>query len=281
MNTAMKQLQIATFGDILRSERLKFNMSYSDVAPRAGVSRDTVKQWEENKGWPDRAQLKRLFGSFRRLRHFVHLLPQQLANQAQADASNDGEALPSQLAPVMPAPEPPARTFGGALRLLRLEEGLSQTELGELVGVVGTAVTEWERDGCVPVQENYDKLLELLPKLALAARPDSRDIAKPVGRAGRRDESAPIVMAEDPLNNIIESAPPKLAPPGLFEEPMAVSAAPASLASTDQKRALIRWGRLITAIKSSPGLALFTELLTVARDAGMSIDDVIEAIGDE
>lgn len=56
------------------------------------------------------------------------------------------------------------RTFGSILIELRNEKGLTQAELGEMVGVTDKAVSKWERDLSLPDIEMVKTLAEIFDK---------------------------------------------------------------------------------------------------------------------
>jgi len=64
----------ASFGQALRALREERGFDYHDVAERSGVAKAKVRDWEDNKTRPSHGHLKRLFGVFRQLENFRHLL---------------------------------------------------------------------------------------------------------------------------------------------------------------------------------------------------------------
>ncbi len=57
------------------------------------------------------------------------------------------------------------RTFGEALRVLRIKSGLSCHQLGHATGVDRELIKEWERESATPSPLHLKKLYEALPKL--------------------------------------------------------------------------------------------------------------------
>ncbi len=55
-----------------------------------------------------------------------------------------------------------ASNFGPRLRKLRLARGLSQTELGDAIGISKRMVVHWEKDGSVPPGHLLAKMAESL-----------------------------------------------------------------------------------------------------------------------
>ena len=267
MNAAFAKLPRVTFGGMLKIERQKQGLSHRDIAVRCGVDRDTAREWEEDLAAPDRFELKKLFGTVQRLRHYVHLLPGALIDHAREDARAAEDPLPSQLAPVAPPSEPPPTSFREALRRARIREGLDQGDLADLVGVVSQAVSAWETGAASPVLDNFEKLVGLFPELGDFPPDNVRDIDKP---AGNRGGSSPHLTHETKDDDMMNS--PRLAPP----KPMTTNDP-----RTDQKAALIRWGRLVHALKIAPNAEQLIAFLEEASRAGMTLAEVIHALGDE
>lgn len=268
MNAAISRLPRLTFGELLRIERTKQGLSHRDIAVRVGVDRALVGRWEANEEVPDRFQLKKLFGTCQRLRHYVHLLPVDTQNQARFDMTESGEAMPKQLAAIEAEPCSAPTTFGEALRLARLRSGLGQDELGELVSVTGQAVSAWETETNTPIMSHYEALCDLMPELRAAPRPkEIRNIDKPDGGRGvERQMTEHETRKEEPTMNVKMIAPtPKLA----AEELPALD-----------KFALIRWGRLVHALRSRDDIAQVTDFLAEANDAGLTLEEVIACLAD-
>lgn len=264
MNHALANLKRQSFGDVLKQEREAAGLSHYDLSCRVGVSKATVKSWETSEAFPDRFEMKKLVGSMRKLRHFIHLLPTSTQHQVESDMKASGDVIPPQLAPIAPPP-PSFQTFGEALRHERLSEGLGQDELGELVGVTGQAVSAWENGVNDPITSHYDGLVLLLPALRQAPKPESRDIDKPNGGAGQ--EKPRPVSEEEPMNH---------RSPALRNVPTA----PPSERAPAFKAALIQWGRLVHALKSHPDIHLLTEFLAEANAAGMTLPEAMAALAD-
>jgi transcriptional regulator with XRE-family HTH domain len=183
-----QRITINSFGMALRLLREERGMSYREVAERVGCSRSDIKAWEDGTSYPVGVHLARLHKMcFHRLKHFLHLIPSHFRTEEIT-----AERLSVEPAPVIKEPErdieeplPAPRSFGEALKRARVHEGLSQEELGDMLGVVGQAVSEWETDGNTPVREHYEKLVDLFPALKDGPTPDYRDIPKPDGGRGQ------------------------------------------------------------------------------------------------
>lgn len=270
-----------TFGEMLRRERQRLGLAHRDLAARCSVSRQVVAGWEADAARPNRVQLKKLFGSVRQLRHYVHLLRDEaLEAGAREDADEAADPLPSQVEPTPPPAEAPPATFREAIRRARLREGLDQQDVGDLLGVTQSTVSTWERGEATPVRSHVERLVELFPELATAPPPGARDIEKPSGPRGwkfPRDEE-PSGPALVPLE--VEET----ADVGEEEDYMAMKATGVSAAVTTRevpdKAAMIAWGRAVHAVLSAPNAAAVVSLLETAARAGMTVEDVVAALRD-
>jgi transcriptional regulator with XRE-family HTH domain len=169
-----------SFGTKLRRAREAAGLAYHELSNRCGVSKDTVRAWEADEGIPTRQEFKRLRGSLR-------ALAKHPPEWRDTDMPGDLHiVLDDEPASSCATPDPPAepKTFAEALRVARVREGLTQEELGELVGVQQGVVSAWELDKINPVLDNYTKLVDLLPELAIAPEPPCRAIDKPRGPEG-------------------------------------------------------------------------------------------------
>lgn len=324
MNAISTSSKTMTFGDVLLEEREKLGLSHRAVAQRVGTDRITVRKWEEDEDRPNAFQAKKLFGTFARLRHYVHLLHSQVSrDRIREVAVAEKEPLPEQL----PAPaivrEEVASSFGEALRRARVHEGLTQMDVADLLGVANSVVSSWERGAYQPVLTNYAVLLDVFPGLAHEARPKCHRGEKPSGGwKARRDEALVGVVREEAeiaasidrmtpqieliidagldavgrsvaavhegmhLESILESTlevqedlmTVNLVESAKSEVIQPVRGAPAAIAK--ERSAALRWGRALLRIKPEERPRL-VELLTVASDAGFSLEDVIASFADE
>jgi len=264
LQARLEQLERLTFGDVLKREREAQGLSHHDVSCRVGVSKALVRAWEKGVNFPNRFEMKKLIGSMRSLSHYIHLLPQETVAAVVNDFRTAEEEFPKQLAAIV-RDEPPPKTFGEALRRVRLSEGFGQDEVGELVGVTGQAVSAWESGNSNPVKDHYDKLVRLFSDLCVAPKPDTRDIDKPDGGAGKEKPRTIPEPQETSVNKPLN----RFAPP-----------APASERAPDLKMALIQWGRLVHALKSHPDVHLLTDFLAEANRAGMTLPEAMAALAD-
>lgn len=286
MNHALSRLPKLSFGALIKEERERQGLSHRDISVRCAVDRETVKSWERDEMYPSRIELKKLFGLLQRLRHYVHLLPTDIQNGVTADAKTSGAPLPEQLAPIAPPIMSYPKTFGEALKRARLHEGLGQDELGEIVGVTGQAVSYWETETNVPILDHYNALLDLLPALHGAPKPVSRDIEKPGGyHSGERasEPEIPVSFYDEPTttkDDMQRPSSPSVTTPAPVAPIRPSQPKPAEVAREEQEMryALIRWGRLVHALKTQPNAHLFTDFLAEANDAGMTLADVMSAL---
>jgi transcriptional regulator with XRE-family HTH domain len=116
-------------------------------------------------------------------------------------------------------PEP--ETFGAGLRRIRLENKLSATELGDLLGLRGgTAVLHWEADRNSPAADMLARLYVVLPELKAAVdvgavkAPDVKRQAWSTARAAAHRAAEPV----QPQLAIVQPEP-ELVKPALNTEP--------------------------------------------------------------
>jgi len=265
LQASLSRLERLTFGDVLKREREEQGLSHHDVSCRVGVSKALVRAWEKGVNFPNRFEMKKLIGSMRSLSHYIHLLPQETVVAIVHDFKATNEEYPAQLAAIDRV-EPSPKTFGEALRRVRLSEGLGQDEIGELIGVTGQAVSAWESGISNPVKHHYDTLVSLFADLSFAPKPDTRDIDKPDGGAGKEK---PRTTQPEPQESPVNKPLNRFVPP-----------APASERAPDLKMALIQWGRLVHALKSHPDVHLLTDFLAEANKAGMTLPEAMAALAD-
>lgn len=268
LQASLSQLERLTFGEVLKREREEQGLSHHDVSCRVGVSKALVKAWEKGVNFPNRFEMKKLIGSMRSLAHYIHLLPQETVVAIAHDFKATNEEYPAQLAAIDRI-EPSPKTFGEALRRVRLSEGFGQDEVGDLIGVTGQAVSAWESGTSNPVKDHYDKLVALFADLSVAPKPDSRNIDKPDGGAGKEK---PRTMQPEPHETPMNK-------PASYRNNI-VPPAPVSERAPDLKMALIQWGRLVHALKSHPDIHLLTDFLAEANKAGMSLPEAMAALAD-
>lgn len=112
---------------------------------------------------------------------------------------------------------PPIETRGARIRRLRKLRGLTQAELGKLVGVKELAAGDWEREKYAPSGENLVKLAEVLevpPHYILYGeagvyREAVEEIAAIVDRVrATRHPGSPAEAGEDPRGMHRQGLPP-------------------------------------------------------------------------
>lgn len=280
---------ISTWGAALAHCRINYRrgeVSHRDLANFCGVKRAVLKEWEQGRGFPTTMQLKKIYKrGLHDLRAYENLLPKDDRDRIQADLD---PTMPPALLPAPPtdpqAVDPP-RTFGAALKLARQVEGLDQSELGDLMDVSDSAVSNWETGGTTPVRDNYNKLLALFPHLADAPLPPGiKDYPKPTGPQGMtlapKDGPAPLRV---PIGERVESAvvtalrveehgdvalaPPPSAPRGLDAIIDRINAK-ASAKVTDVDAAGIAYARALAAMsEAQTRLAAHQAAETALHDA--------------
>lgn len=199
------------------------NFSITDISRRVGVSRKTVQDWEDGLAYPTKGNVSvRLYGIMNALKSYKSLLPKELQDVEPAEGVNktplrltvmgaaiekadaaaaEAEALAAEAAE--PAPARPHR-FGEAITLAREDAGLSKREVGELVGVSASSISNWELGVAIPIVEHWNKLISLFPELKLWD-PSSKDIGKPGREPGAWSGGKPVLKPDPP--RVVPAAP--------------------------------------------------------------------------
>lgn len=108
----------------LRRLRLSANMTQQQLADAIGVDRAAVSQWESGTAYPRMGKAMKLCDLFG-----VSL--DQLVGYREDVSAAAGE-------------------IGWSIRSFREERGMTQRQLGEIAGVSGMAVSQWENGRAVP-----------------------------------------------------------------------------------------------------------------------------------
>lgn len=178
------------------------------IAAQSGLAASRVDDII-NGGAPTDHEHRMIARSLPRMKHYGNLLlefrapvaPAVLPAPTASVVIQPALPLPSAVAPV-PAPPRPLtlvpRTFAEWLRAAREREGLAIDELAQLLELSASAVRAWEDDVSAPVEDNYRRLVGVLPIVADGPKPASRDIPKPIGRTSGDGYQAvrPLPLAE-------------------------------------------------------------------------------------
>lgn len=113
-----------TIGEHLRKRRLQLKLLQKDVAVIFGVCEDTITGWENDRYTPQMAYYPEII-------QFLGYSP------FQTDTS----------------------TLGGRMKKYRIENGLSQEDLGKLIGVNESTIYAWEKGQHKPMRRKL-RLLE-------------------------------------------------------------------------------------------------------------------------
>lgn len=211
------------FHQLLERERQKRGVSIRHLATCARVSEAQFKLWASGAELPTKNQIFAMFGQGTSL---VNYLPHESvpplpraepgslgsmayalvkANVSPVIAARAVSAAPPvsvQVAPVAEVPAP-ALPWNEILRDWRKKEGLTIDELGVLLDVAGSTISNWELAKFPPIASHLDKLRGLVPALAEVVIPGSRDITKPGKGTGSPATAAtlpPVLVATvDPL----------------------------------------------------------------------------------
>lgn len=269
------------FGADLLKQRVKHGISTRKMADQSNVDAETYVRLEEGTACISALGFKRIAAFLPPLRRWKG----QLA-EARKMSFEVTEVPPSAEQEEEEARRPVLRgrqPFSDALRAVRTDAGLSQTELGEMLDVVGQAVSAWESGEYTPIAAHYAQLRELFPELQHAQEPDCRDITKPVPgpRGSPRAPFSPLPPSpetpppapEPPPATPTQPSPPML-PPAPVPALPAVSVAPprSSLALA------LQWMRVLGAVRSSPDYAVIRTLLETAAREGVGAAELLEGL---
>lgn len=193
----------AQFAEFLRRARVEAGLTHRDLSERCGASVDLIRRWEsqdvKEHAVPGGRAMARLKGTLRKLYGAQMLwqaaLRESTADDEEIEVERKDSVSIAEIATATPVQvqggdEPPPSlptvrdqaTFGAALRTARLNLGLTQEELGDLLDVHGTAISGWENARNAPVGANWRKIVDALPEMRDALPPNVREIPVPGGR---------------------------------------------------------------------------------------------------
>jgi len=98
----------------------------------------------------------------------------------------------------------PERSFGRTIRYRRTKIGLSQAQLGELVGRSASSIRSWERDVSTPTDPSVITALSAILDIDVRALFDKAGVPQPVGEAHTTVEQELASLAPLPLEEPIE-----------------------------------------------------------------------------
>lgn len=129
----------------LKILRKKKGLTQKDVADLVQVDRVRITNWENGKREPNYENLSMLACIFDVSIDFLLSEYLEISKEAYLKLKEEKKNL-----------------FSVRLKELRLKKGLTQTELGEKVGVKQSTFTNWENGKREPSYENLVKLADLL-----------------------------------------------------------------------------------------------------------------------
>lgn len=105
----------------------------------------------------------------------------------------------------------PERSFGRTVRYRRTKIGLSQAQLGELVGRSASSIRSWERDVSTPTDPSVLTALSAILDIDVRALFDKAGVPQPAGEAHTTVEQelaslAPLPL-EEPIEVVVEADP--------------------------------------------------------------------------
>lgn len=245
-------VQFSTFGKALAWLRLQEKLSADDLARALGCPPKVIERYERDEP-VYKKHLDILYES----------LPGLVDAPAPVVRLRDGSTTPTQVE-AQPEAQPEAKSsvqavakssvqavtpspFGESLRRLRKQASMTAEELGELIGVGGSAVRFWENGRTKPTSGRYEKLIELFPELGQAAPPE-----------GLR----------------------KMASVGPKPKPVSEAVKEPDMTQAPAPNALMDWTRLLLEAKSD-GLATHrVELLTTLKNDNLDLGQAVARIRD-
>lgn len=114
LSDGKQMVKVKTFGDALRMLMAEAGTERHVLTNQVGCTKSDLKDWEENKSFPNNNQLQRLFTIFKRLRYFAQ---QYGPPGVVAGAGTEAHEAPE---PEKPAPAPKAQIDQGELGDLEL-----------------------------------------------------------------------------------------------------------------------------------------------------------------
>ena len=268
MNAAPDKLSLGVFGAALQAARTKRGYSLANLAKGLGkVSQETIRAWEAGYTAPGKVELRQLLMMAPELKRFeTHLR----SGNYICEHVPDNYPPPQDVEVPQPwefPDEPKPRTFGEALRRERTKASLTHEQLGELVGVTGTAVGWWESASNNPVRENYEQLLSLFPALQDAPEPDWRDIPTPTGPLGQQRA---VTRQHEP-----EPEPKEPMPASEHSRPRLVAQENAAPSGPVSVQALVTWTSAAAQLKlDKHQVERLSSLLRAGSELGLSLPDV-------
>lgn len=210
------------FHQLLERERQKRGLSIRHIAKSARVSESEFKLWIAGAEVPTRNQILAMFGAGTPLVNYLprenvpsvgpdRLTPPPLPKaepgslgagarsmiRASVVLPFDASSPAAAAAPVFVPPVALLLPWNEILRAWRKENGLTTIDLGHLLEVDGSTVSNWEIGKFAPISLHLNKLRELVPALVDVDVPESKHVAKP-GRATGSAPSSTTVAALPP-----------------------------------------------------------------------------------
>lgn len=271
-----------TFGEDLQQIRLSKRESVQKLGKEINASKGLIRAWEADEAVPTGLHVLKLFAWAPILRRWdLRALEKARENRAPIPSSprSDPGGIGQNYDQDAPAPESDrgldlhGLSFYAALRVVRIEEGLTQDELGDLLQVTGQAVAAWENGVNNISEEMYLRVLELLPQMAAVPRPSITVINKPSGPMGPTGErviiAAPIYDIDDttePENDMAQH-------PGISNTSTPIITVPPKPMSS-----VALFTKRIIQLKSKPENEEMIVLLEQARDHGVTVQDLLELL---
>lgn len=262
-----------TFGETLSRARLAANLKRGEVASLCGVTYKAVKMWERGENLPVGENYQKLVGMFPSLGRFAQIGIKMKAKPAVGVPAHVVSAA-------MAAISQRSQTFPAALRKVREAEAISQDQLGELMGVGGRVISQWELGECRPIKMHYDRLCDLFPRLKEEPEPDWKDIPKPKGNTTGNPHVDHAALARAAASIKPAPATPTPEPKELpMNQPARIPPTPTPIAAVPAPQPSARdWVGLLVRVRAVENAGCVDPVVAMLADAqklGVTIDELV------
>lgn len=242
-----------SFGQALRRAREAEGLTQRELGETLGACSQKVLRWELDRLSPDDAtlaDLRKLFPALAGVEPKAKAVSRPGQRDARAKAPKRAPLRGDLMRSVTLAEPVAPGTFGAAVREARLAAGMSQGALARALDTYQGTVSSWEHGGATPSGDVLARLHRVLPALA------------------------PSVVDAVPVEIKVSELPADV--PG-FVERFTVADVPAPGPKADASP-LRRWLTCVKAVKGAAYRADLVDLLRLASEAGLGLDDVVDAV---
>jgi DNA-binding XRE family transcriptional regulator len=168
-------MKTTTFGQALRTLR-NGAMHVTDLADRIGAEPHEVLAWEEDRTLPTREQFKKLTWTFPQLGSWrARIRLDELADQPKEEEQMSNDFTNTE--------------FGTAVRLVRIEQNMTQETFGRAFGVNAKTIGYIENNHRSPKQKLHRAFCKAFPELKRAKYQPPKSGPKPGVKTGPRPDA--------------------------------------------------------------------------------------------